>query len=177
MAFSPETYALIMGKGGAAGGFATLNGSGKIPESQLPSYVDDVVEGYYYNDKFYADAQHTEEITAATGKIYIDLTTGVTYRWGGSVYIPIGGGKPVSVTVTLASNAWSNNAQTVTVTGVLADETKQLIQPVPASASSAEYESCGVKATAQAADSLTFSCDTTPTNNLTVYVVITEVAT
>ena len=84
---------------------------------------------------------------------------------------------PASISVTLAANAWSNNAQTVTVTGVLADETKQLIQPVPASASSAEYESCGVKATAQAADSLTFSCDTTPTNNLTVYVVITEVAT
>ena len=84
---------------------------------------------------------------------------------------------PASISVTLASNAWSNNAQTVTVSGVLADETKQLIQPVPASASSAEYESCGVKATAQAADSLTFSCDTTPTNNLTVYVVITEVAT
>lgn len=114
-----------MGKGGAAGGFATLNGSGKIPESQLPS----------------------------------------------------DGGKPVSVTVTLAANAWSNNAQTVTVSGVLADETKQLIQPVPASASSAEYESCGVKATAQAADSLTFSCNTAPTNNLTIYVVITEVAT
>lgn len=37
MAFSPETYALIMGKGGAANGLATLNGSGKIPESQLPS--------------------------------------------------------------------------------------------------------------------------------------------
>ena len=89
MAFSPETYALIMGKGGAANGFATLNGSGKIPESQLPSYVDDVVEGYYYNDKFYADAQHTEEITAATGKIYIDLSTGYSYRWGGSEYVNV----------------------------------------------------------------------------------------
>lgn len=91
MAFSPETYALIMGKGGAANGFATLNGSGKIPESQLPSYVDDVVEGYFYDDKFYADAQHTEEITGESGKIYVDVPTEDTYRWSGSVFVEMGG--------------------------------------------------------------------------------------
>lgn len=89
MSFSPETYALIMGKVGKAGGFASLDSGGKVPSSQLPSYVDDVVEGYYYNDKFYADAQHTEEITAETGKIYIDLTTGYSYRWGGSEYVNV----------------------------------------------------------------------------------------
>lgn len=89
MAFSPETYALIMGKGGKAGGFASLDSGGKVPSSQLPSYVDDVVEGYYYNDKFYEDSQHTEEITAETGKIYIDLTTGYSYRWGGSEYVNV----------------------------------------------------------------------------------------
>ena len=30
---------------GAANGVATLDGDGKVPSSQLPSYVDDVVEG------------------------------------------------------------------------------------------------------------------------------------
>ena len=91
MAFSPETYAVIKGKGGQANGFATLNGSGKIPESQLPSYVDDVQEGYYYNGAFYEDAQHTTEITGETGKIYADLNTGYIYRWSGSEYVQVGG--------------------------------------------------------------------------------------
>ena len=36
----------INGKIGAANGIASLNGTGKVPESQLPSYVDDVIEGY-----------------------------------------------------------------------------------------------------------------------------------
>ena len=60
-----------------------------------------------------------------------------------------------------------------TVTGVSSDESAQLIQPVPNSSSRSEYESCGVKAVSQAANSLTFSCDTVPSNNLTVYVVVT----
>lgn len=32
---------------GSINGVATLNDSGKVPSSQLPSYVDDVIEGYY----------------------------------------------------------------------------------------------------------------------------------
>ena len=71
---------------GANNGVAELNGSGKVPSSQLPSYVDDVVEGYYYNSKFYSDSAHTTEITGETGKIYLDLSTNATYRWGGSAY-------------------------------------------------------------------------------------------
>lgn len=77
---------------GEANGIATLNGTGKVPESQLPSYVDDVIEGYYYNDKFYSDSAHTTEITPETGKIYVDLTEDKTYRWSGSVYVCVGGG-------------------------------------------------------------------------------------
>ena len=47
------------------------------------------------------------------------------------------GSKPTSVLVTLASASWDNSAltQTVTVTGVVADETSQLITPVPTMAS------------------------------------------
>ena len=84
-------------------------------------------------------------------------------------------GKVKSVTVSLTVAGWSNSTQTVTVTGILADEAKQLIQPVPASASRTAYEAAGVEATAQGANSLTFTCTETPTAALTVYVVITEV--
>ena len=30
---------------------------GKVPASELPSYVDDVIEGYYYNGAFYEEAE------------------------------------------------------------------------------------------------------------------------
>ena len=49
--------------------------------------------------------------------------------------------KPVSTAVTLAASGWNSPAktQTVTVSGVLADETNQLITPAPAVASQAAY--------------------------------------
>ena len=75
---------------GAASGVATLNEAGKVPEAQLPSYVDDVIEGYLYEGAFYADAQHTEEITGEQGKIYVDVETNRSYRWSGSVFVEIG---------------------------------------------------------------------------------------
>lgn len=74
---------------GAANGVATLDENGLVPSTQLPSYVDDVIEGYYYNSKFYKESAHTTEITAESGKIYVDLTTNKTYRWGGTTYVVI----------------------------------------------------------------------------------------
>lgn len=82
---------------------------------------------------------------------------------------------PKAVTITLASGSWSSNTQTVTVNGILADETKQLIQVNPASASRTAYISAGIICSGQAANSLTFTCTTTPTSNLTVYVTYQEV--
>ena len=82
---------------------------------------------------------------------------------------------PKAVTITLASGSWSSNTQTVTVNGILADETKQLIQINPASASRTAYISAGIICSGQAANSLTFTCTTTPTSDLTVYVTYQEV--
>ena len=65
---------------GAANGVATLGSDGKVPSSQLPSYVDDVIEGYYYNSKFYKEAAHTTLITGESDKIYVDLSSDKTYR-------------------------------------------------------------------------------------------------
>jgi len=70
-------------------GVATLGTDGKVPSSQLPSFVDDVIEGYYYQNKFYSDSAHTTEITGEAGKIYVDLSTMKTYRWSGSAYVVI----------------------------------------------------------------------------------------
>lgn len=82
---------------------------------------------------------------------------------------------PVYRTITLTTSGWSSNTQTVTVNGVLADETKQLIQPMPAVASQSAYIEAGIICTAQAENSLTFTCSTVPTEDISLFVVITEV--
>lgn len=74
---------------GTAGGFAELDSAGKVPSSQLPSFVDDVLEGYFYNGGFYQDSSHASPVTGEAGKIYIDLVTNKTYRWSGSAFIVI----------------------------------------------------------------------------------------
>lgn len=76
---------------GQPNGVATLDDNGIIPSSQLPSYVDDVIEGYLYEGHFYEDAEHTQEIEGEKGIIYIDNPTGFTYRWSGDQFIQIGG--------------------------------------------------------------------------------------
>ena len=73
---------------GKASGVATLDTSGKVPTSQLPSYVDDVIIGYYNSagDKlFYHTKQFTQGVLIDTDgqKIYIDIDTNKTYRWSG----------------------------------------------------------------------------------------------
>ena len=76
---------------GANNGVAELDSTGKVPASQLPSYVDDVLEGYLNEGKFYKEEAHTTELTAESGKIYVDLTGGAnkTYRWSGTTYVEI----------------------------------------------------------------------------------------
>lgn len=63
-----------------ADGKADLVG-GKVPASQLPTYVDDVLE-YSSTSQFPA--------TGESGKIYVATDTNKTYRWGGSAYVEIG---------------------------------------------------------------------------------------
>lgn len=65
---------------GADGGFAELDAGGKVPESQLPSYVDDVIE---------EAGEDSFPTTGESGKIYVDALTNKTYRWSGTGYIEI----------------------------------------------------------------------------------------
>lgn len=79
------------------------------------------------------------------------------------------------VTVTLLYTAWINNEQTVSVNGVVANETTQLITPIPKAENQDEYYSCGIICDGQGENTLTFKADEVPTSNLTVYVVVQEV--
>lgn len=76
LGFTPENAA----QKGVAGGYAGLDGTGKVPAAQLPAYVDDVVEAANF-----AALPGTGE----TGKIYVTLDTNKTLRWSGSAYVEI----------------------------------------------------------------------------------------
>lgn len=65
---------------GAANGVAELDSTGKVPSSQLPSFVDDVLE---------YDKQSSFPTAGEAGKIYIAQDTNKTYRWSGSAYVEI----------------------------------------------------------------------------------------
>ena len=75
-----EVGAIATTAKGAASGVAELDANGKVPSSQLPAYVDDVLE---------YTAKSSFPTTGETGKIYVDTTTNLTYRWSGSAYVEI----------------------------------------------------------------------------------------
>lgn len=85
---------------GAKNGVASLDANGLVPSSQLPSYVDDVIEGYYSDGAFYKEETHKTVITGETGKIYVDLATNMSYRYGGTEYVKITSSDMVAITNT-----------------------------------------------------------------------------
>lgn len=80
---------------GQANGVAGLDSDGRVPASQLPSYVDDVLEYTSKSDFPTADVE--------TGKIYVAKDTNLTYRWSGTDYIEI---SPSLALGTTASTAY-----------------------------------------------------------------------
>lgn len=87
---------------GQPNGLAELDGNGKVPASQLPSYVDDVMDAYatytvsptgvLQNIQLYADAEHETPIVGERDKIYVNVTPGeisYQFRWSGSQWVHI----------------------------------------------------------------------------------------
>ncbi|ENX03637.1 hypothetical protein F900_00731 [Acinetobacter modestus] len=64
---------------------------GKVPASQLPSFVDDVLEGTYINPTTFNDLNN-QPYVPESGKIYVDTTSNKTYRWSGMLYVVISSG-------------------------------------------------------------------------------------
>ena len=97
-----------------------------------------------------------------------DDYAGGSYDSGDSIrYIP----------VTLALADWDaiSKTQTVSVSGIDADETAQLIQPMPTILSMADFMSAQILCINQAQNSLTFSYNTAPSHDIDLYIVVQSV--
>ncbi len=89
-----EKYILATEKG-TAGGVAVLDGSGKVPASQLPGFVDDVLDSYVrpgaelYSAAWLSLEKNGAALTPEEGKLYIVKEgeyANHQYRWTGSQY-------------------------------------------------------------------------------------------
>ena len=85
---------------GVSNGVATLGGTGKIPMSQIPDGMDDIVEVYKDPEtgNFYTDSEYTEPLVGESGIIYYDVLReedgkavgGLYYRWNGTTFVTFG---------------------------------------------------------------------------------------
>ena len=99
-----EVGAIPTTQKGVASGVATLDSNGLVPSSQLPSFVDDVLEGTAqgktetsagtYTATGFILKGETKACTPEEGKIYIDsVGTGasnIEFRWTGTQFASIG---------------------------------------------------------------------------------------
>lgn len=118
-----ESWKNTIGTKGAANGVAGLDSTGKVPSSQLPSYVDDVIDvvsfvtsnptsgmtigNVYYNSatkKLFTATSATTGVTSdpEAGKIYVSIANNKTYRWSGTIMAEISASLALGTTSTTA---------------------------------------------------------------------------
>lgn len=139
---------------GANSGIATLGADGVLTEGQRPTY------------------------TASDVGARPDTWTPTASDVGAATPADVNAAKPILRTATLTTSGWSGNSQTVTVNGVVANSSAQLIYVSPANKDSATaWGGAGVFCSAQGANSLTFVCDSVPSANISVNISIQEART
>lgn len=143
---------------GVPGGVATLDASGKLTPGQLPAIA---ASGVTYNNS--TSGMTATDVQGALDELQVSVENAAA--------------KALYTTVTLSQSGWSSLSQTVTVPGIDASENAQFITVGPMLSSQQEYYTAEVMVTAQAENSLTFTCAQTPASDLTVYVVVMGVTT
>ena len=108
------------------------------------------------------DTTYSRQTPASGGTTVSLVYTGDMYTWNNKA-------SKSSTTASLTVNGWSNNSQTVNVSGVTASND---VIVSPASASKDGYIAAGIWCSAQAAGMLTFTCTTVPEDAITVNVTI-----
>ena len=149
---------ILSSEKGVANGVATLDGTGKIPSAQLPSYVDDVVE--YANLAAFPG-------TGSSGILYIALDTNKQYRWAGSTYQQITSGAVDSVAgktgvITLDTN--DINGLSTALSGKAASTHSHVIGDITGLQTALDS-----KATTSALSTLSTNVGATDTNYVTVF--------
>lgn len=152
-----------------AGGWRLV---GKDAEDNTVTNFFEYNEDYEDNGFTFTGTPEDGDVIAFTCTVEEDV---VTYSWEriNTQPVPtaseIGAVTQNTATISLVSTDWSSHSQSKTVSGVTADNT---VIVAPASASAADYAAAEILCTAQGANSLTFTCTTDPTNNISVNVVI-----
>lgn len=120
-----------------------------------------------------------ERIVGAVAPVRYDVAQDLTSNQKNQARDNIGAGeKPTAVSVTLTAAGWNSNTkkQTVTVPGVLADTSKQVIWVTQTTEAAIDaYLEAGIVPVAQAANAVTLRADTVPTADITVNIVVQEV--
>ena len=114
--YSNSSKVLNTAQLGAANGVCPLDNNSLIDSQYLPSYVDDVIEGYPYGTELSRDWLFTEpvdpmepqssdiHIEPETGKIYVlmadstSYSAGAQFRWGGTAYVKLNDGGISAIT-------------------------------------------------------------------------------
>lgn len=118
---------------GQPNGFASLDGKGLIPSSQLPAYVDDVIEVATFDE--------LPEVGEA-GKIYVTLDTNLTYRWSGTRYIEISQSLALGET---SSTAYAGDKGKVTTDIVTSIGTRVGLTTIVPSDTAVQINSMGIE--------------------------------
>ena len=133
------------------------NGDVKILAGQNVQIVNDQVQG-----------EITISATVAAPQDVVKSVNGELPDSAGAVVIPVGTAL-VKKSITLTAAGWVNDAQTVSIAGLLSDD-DVLVAADPASYD--DWNAAGVRAVSQAAGSITFECTATPSTDLAGNVVI-----
>lgn len=107
-----DTKFVTLASRGVKNGVATLGADGLVPSSQLPSFVDDVLE---------FDSRGAFPTTGESGKIYVALDTNLTYRWGGTEYVEISPSLALGETESTAYAGNKGKANADAITALRAD--------------------------------------------------------
>lgn len=118
---------------GQPNGFASLDSKGLIPSSQLPAYVDDVIEVATFDE--------LPEVGEA-GKIYVTLDTNLTYRWSGTRYIEISQSLALGET---SSTAYAGDKGKVTTDIVTSIGTRVGLTTIVPSDTAVQINSMGIE--------------------------------
>ena len=139
---------------GVASGIATLDSTGKIPSSQLPGFVDDVVEVEIDNlgGNIVLYPGTTTTMSLEKGKIYVAVNepyTNKTYRWSGSKLVEISASLVIGTVAGTAYDGASGASNATDIANIKSGATA-----VPKATNATYAESAGSATTAGEADHL-----------------------